>query len=133
MISEAERAGLRFDQHTMLSLDCCSEEQVTPPWIIGYGMPQIDIDAACSMEEDGPAITNSRHDRDPSNPIISRTGEPSRFKRALYLATTSGYIHDHLTSGGPISRRSAFSWGVREYLPFRRMALQYDGQWKQVR
>ncbi|KAK2758967.1 hypothetical protein FQN54_003065 [Arachnomyces sp. PD_36] len=118
MVQEAQRAGLQFDQ-LKLKQFACSEE---------FSLP--------SLHEGGHAIHGLRsHIPHTMSSLDEKAKESpsSHFRHALEIASTRGHIHDSLKSGGPITRLSAFSWNVMEYLPFRRMDLQPDGSWKPIR
>lgn len=118
MVQEAQRAGLQFDE-LKLKQFACSEE---------FSLP--------ALHESGHAVHGLRsHIPHTLNSLSNKAKESpsSHFRHALEIASTTGHIHDSLTSGGPITRLSAFSWNVMEYLPFRRMDLQPDGSWKPIR
>ncbi|KAF2740474.1 hypothetical protein EJ04DRAFT_600775 [Polyplosphaeria fusca] len=56
----------------------------------------------------------------------------SRFHNHLHFASTQGRIHDVLQLKNGVAWTSVMSWNIMEYLPFRRMDLQENGQWKSI-
>lgn len=117
MVQEAQQAGLQFDEMKLKQFACSEEFSLPALHESGHGIH--------GMRSRIPH-TLTTHDDSEDSPS-------SHFRQALELASTTGHIHDSLTSGGPITRMSAFSWNVMEYLPFRRMDLQPDGSWKPIR
>jgi hypothetical protein len=69
---------------------------------------------------------------DYGNRMQSNTKAKS-FHNMFRQSGTSGFIHDSLAFGGGLSATSAFAWKVFEYLPFRRMDLDKNGNWHAIR
>jgi hypothetical protein len=55
------------------------------------------------------------------------------FHNMFRQSGTSGFIHDSLAFGGGLSPTSVLAWKVFEYLPFRRMDLDKNGNWHAIR
>lgn len=112
MVHEAQRAGLRFDPIKLKQFHCFDDstndndlQRYPEQNTVGQG-----------NETDG-----------------EETNERSKFKYALWRASTNGQMHDFLRYGHGVPWPTVLSWQLMEYLPFRRMNLQNDGSWKPIR
>lgn len=112
MVHEAQRAGLRFDP-TKLKQFHCFDDSTNDNDLRRY-----------------PQQNNVNQESEANG---EETKERSKFKYALWRASTNGQIHDFLRYGHGVPWPTVLSWQLVEYLPFRRMNMQNDGSWKPIR
>ncbi|KAF2099020.1 hypothetical protein NA57DRAFT_38919 [Rhizodiscina lignyota] len=150
MVREAQRAGLRFDENKMRALNCIPDDAPThlcpltgrslprasiPHIEISSSSPRLPISNPMTSaagdstmtDTNGSATVNASDSDDP------HPGEcVNLFEKALKEAATKGKIHDCLSFNKGVGPLSVIAWNVMEYLPFRRMDLQSNGQWRSI-
>jgi hypothetical protein len=57
----------------------------------------------------------------------------AKYQKALDDSTLKGFIHDCLEYGKGSKSAGVFGWNLLENLPFARMDLQQNGEWKPIR
>jgi hypothetical protein len=57
----------------------------------------------------------------------------AKYQQALDDSTLKGFIHDCLEYGKGSQKVGVFGWKILENLPFTRMDLQQNGEWKPIR
>lgn len=112
MVHEAQRAGLKFDPDKLKQFLCFYDS----------------TDNNDVQPYSGQNTVSQEHEKDGEE-----IGGRSKFKDALWRASTNGQLHDFLRYGHGVSWPTVLSWRIVEYLPFRRMGLQNDGSWKPIR
>jgi hypothetical protein len=58
---------------------------------------------------------------------------PAKYQKALDDSALRGFVHDCLEYGKGPKKIGTFGWNLMENLPFRRMDLQPNGEWKPIR
>lgn len=129
MVQEAQKAGLELDERKMKQFQCLEEYDGD------YTPIQEEIAARRPSQ-----ICREKHDEkdDPEAyreaPDDKQRSAASRdFWHALHTSSTKGLLHDCLEFKQGLPMGSVISWRIMEWLPFRRMDLQADGQWKPIR
>ncbi|KAI9730880.1 MAG: hypothetical protein M1834_005598 [Cirrosporium novae-zelandiae] len=109
MVTEAEKAGLRFDKAKIEAMGCLIDDSLS---------------TMTTTDTQNPHPYLHPPPPDPSSPPSSCP---------LAIATTTSNMHDSLAFGCSLSPLSVMAWNLMEYLPFRRMDLQPNGSWKPIR
>ena len=140
MVREAQRAGLDFDEESMLKFNCCDENYRIPSDGLddqsqpALDMPEIQITSSPTQEK--PDLFRSpKSEKAESGWAAGLEPEKpgqSDFHRRLLASSTKGVLHDCLQFNNGLTIGSVLSWKMMEYLPFRRMDLRPDGSWKAI-
>lgn len=112
MVHEAQRAGLRFDPIKLKQFHCFDDS---------------------TSDNDLQRYPEQNTVSQGSETNGEETNGRSKFKYALWRASTNGQMHDFLRYDHGVPWPTVLSWKVVEFLPLRRMKLQNDGSWKPIR
>ncbi|KAJ5132450.1 hypothetical protein N7448_006608 [Penicillium atrosanguineum] len=129
MVQEAQKAGLELDERKMKQFQCLEE----------YGGDYTPIQEEIAARRPSQICREAHSEKDDPNayregPDDKQRSAASRdFWHALHTSSTKGLLHDCLEFNQGLPATSVISWKIMEWLPFRRMDLQSDGQWKPIR
>jgi uncharacterized protein (DUF2235 family) len=129
MVQEARKAGLELDERKMKQFQCLEEYDgdYTPiQEEIAARRPSQICREEHDEKDDPDAYREAPNDK-------QRSAASRDFWHALHTSSTKGLLHDCLEFNQGLPMGSVISWRIMEWLPFRRMDLQSDGQWKPIR
>jgi uncharacterized protein (DUF2235 family) len=129
MVQEAQKAGLELDERKMKQFQCLEEYEgdYTPiQEEIAARRPSQICREDHNEKDDPDAYREAPDDK-------QRSAASRDFWHALHSSSTKGFLHDCLEFNQGLPSTSVISWKIMEWLPFRRMDLQADGQWKPIR
>ncbi|KAJ5766306.1 uncharacterized protein N7511_003922 [Penicillium nucicola] len=111
MVTEAQRAGLKFDPEKLKQFWCFDES----------------IDGNVRQDSGNRVASQEKLE------MSGKTDERSEFEHALWKSSTNGEIHDCLRYHDGAKWPAVLSWKLLEYFPLRRMHLQKDQSWRPIR
>jgi uncharacterized protein (DUF2235 family) len=129
MVQEARKAGLELDERKMKQFQCLEE----------YDGDYTPIQEEIAARRPSQICREEHNEKDDPDAYCEAPSDKQRsaasrdFWHALHTSSTKGLLHDCLEFNQGLPMGSVISWRIMEWLPFRRMDLQSDGQWKPIR
>jgi len=129
MVQEAHKAGLELDERKMKQFQCLEE----------YDGDYAPIQEEIAARRPSQIRRGKQNEKDDPDAYLEAPDDKQRsaasrdFWHAMHTSSTKGRLHDCLEFNQGLPMGSVLSWRLMEWLPFRRMDLQDDGQWKPIR